>query len=162
MKYERFMSETDIEALIEPDPFERGTTRHAYRMKGDPNAIVKRSIRPRHYSNFLEWTIWLGSESHPQLEAVLGRCHCLSVTGEYLIMERLDDIGVEDYHLISDVPAWFNDKKPSAFGKRNGLVKIRDYGMVNFPDLLNRALVQPPAFALIAKTQGKIDSARKE
>src|SRR3546814_9769222 len=58
------MSEADIEMLIEAEPFAKGTARHAYRTKSDPNAIVKKSIQPRNYSNFLEWTIWLGSEPH--------------------------------------------------------------------------------------------------
>jgi hypothetical protein len=155
------MSDTDIEMLIEAEPFAKGTARHAYRMKSDPNAIVKKSIQPRNYSNFLEWTIWLGSEPHPQLENVLGRCHCLSVTGKYLIMERLDDIEKADYRLIRDVPAWCNDTKPSAFGKRDGVIKIRDYGMVHFSDLLNLSLVKPPAFALSARTQAVIDGSTR-
>jgi hypothetical protein len=152
-----FMSDTDIEMLIEAEPFARGTARHAYRMKSDPNAIVKKSVQPRNYSNFLKWTIWLGSEPHPQLKNVLGRCHCLSVTGKYLIMERLDDIEQADYRLIGDVPAWCDDTKPSAFGKRKGVIKIRDYGKVRYSDLLNQSLVKPPAFALSARTQALID-----
>ena len=148
MIYERAMSDADIEAMIEAEPFGRGTARVAYRLKNDPDCIVKKSIRPRHYSNILEWTIWLGAENHPELAGILGRCQCLSFSGQYLIMECLDDIYEEDYNLVPGVPVWFNDKKPSAFGKRNGVIKIRDYGLVSFDELLNRNLDRPPAFAL--------------
>lgn len=151
MIYERGMSDADIEAMIEAEPFASGTARVAYRLKNDSDAIVKKSIRPRHFSNIIEWAIWLGAENHPELAAILGRCHCLSVSGQYLVMERLDDISKEDYTLVPDVPVWFNDRKPSAFGKRDGVIKIRDYGLVSFDDLLNRDLVRPPAFAVNAQ-----------
>src|SRR3546814_17298974 len=76
-------------------------------------------------------------------------------------MERIDDIGKADYRLIRDVPACCNDTKPSAFGKRDGVIKIRDYGMVNFSDLLNQSLVEQPAFALNARMQAVIDESSR-
>lgn len=156
MIYEQVMSDADIEAMIEAEPFGSGTARVAHRLKNDPDSIVKKSIGPRHYSNILEWTIWLGAVRHPELAAILGCCHCLSVSGQYLIMERLDDIDEEDYKLVPDVPVWFNDRKPSAFGKRDGAIKVRDYGMVMFDELLNRNLDRPPAFALNARMAARL------
>ena len=150
--YDPCLPDGDIERMIEAEPFSKGTARHAYSLKSDPNAIVKKSIRSRNYSNILEWTIWLGAENHPELASVLGRCYCLSETGLYLIMERLDDIVKEDYALVPDIPAWCNDGKPDAFGKRDRVIKVRDYGMVRFDELLNRTKVKPPAFALNART----------
>lgn len=151
MIYEPIMPDAAIEAMIEAESFASGTARIVFRLKNDPNVIVKKSIGPRHYSNFVEWTIWLGAVNHPELAPILGRCHCLSTSGQYLIMERLDDINKNDYVMIPDVPVWFNDRKPDAFGKRDGVIKIRDYGMVSFDDLLNRDLVRPPAFAVNAQ-----------
>jgi len=155
------MSDADVEALIEPEPFAKGTARLAYRLKNDPEAIVKKSILPRNFSNILEWTIWLGVEHHDRLAMILGRCHCLSTTGLYLIMECLDDIGEDDYRLVPDIPVWCNDRKPSAFGKRNGQIKVRDYGMVHFDDLLNLNLGKPPAFAVNAQMSASLEASRR-
>lgn len=155
--YDRNLPDADIEAMMEAEPFGKGTARHAYRLRADPDAIVKKSVRYRNYSNILEWTIWLAAENHPEFASVIGRCHCLSETGQYLIMERLDDIAEEDYKLLPDIPAWCNDRKPDAFGKRDGLIKVRDYGMVRFDDLLNLTLVKPPAFALNARTNAFLE-----
>ena len=150
--YRPNMSDAVIEAMIEAEPFGMGSARHVYAITGDPDHVVKKSVQSRPSSNMLEWTIWLGARNQPELAKVLGRCECLSDTGRYLIMERLDDISPADYANVPDVPAWFNDRKPSAFGKRDGPIKIRDYGLVMYDDLLNAILVRPPAFALSART----------
>ena len=151
MIYQKTMLDAEIDAMIEEEPIGHGTARVAYCLKNDPNSIVKKSVGSRHYSNILEWSIWLAAADHPELRSILGQCHCLSESGKYLVMERLDDINAEDYKLIPDVPVWFNDRKPSAFGKSGGVIKIRDYGMITYGEFLNRQLTKPPAFAVEAR-----------
>ncbi len=160
MEYETNMADADIEQLIESEPFATGTSRYAYNLKTDPDAVVKKSVLPRHLCNVLEWIIWRGAEKHDNLARVLGRCHCLSNTGQYLIMERLDDIVQDDHQMVPDLPEWCNDLKPSSFGKRGGLIKVRDYGSVDFEVLLNRTLVHPPAFAVNARVSARLKGAK--
>ena len=146
------MSDHDVEGLIEATPFAKGSSREVYRVKEHADRVVKKAISGRPTSNMIEWFVWLGSADHPLLANVLGHCFALSESGRYLVMQRLDDIDQKDYPKIPDVPVWLNDLKPSAFGKRDGIIKVRDYGVLNYDRLLNQTLGAPPAFAMNART----------
>lgn len=152
------ISDDEVEALMEPTPFARGSSREVYRVKENADCVVKKAISARPTSNMIEWFVWLGSADHPPLANVLGRCFALSESGRYLVMERLDDIDKGDYSVIPDVPLWLNDLKPDAFGKRHGTIKVRDYGVLKYDKLLKRKLGRPPAFAMNARTALFLDN----
>ena len=154
--YPKLLSDDDVAAMIAPTPFGLGTSRHVYDVPSDPDVVVKRSLRPRNWGNIMEWTLWLGAEHVPSLASLLARCHCLSETGLFLVMERLDDLSPDDFAAMPDVPIWLDDKKPDTFGKRDGAIKVRDYGVVKFDTLLNAATTSPPAWAVNARAEAML------
>ncbi|ABQ66560.1 hypothetical protein Swit_0189 [Rhizorhabdus wittichii RW1] len=150
--YRAVMSDQDFEALIDAAPFATGSARVAYEVPSDADVVVKKSKGAFAAANLIEWFVWRSAETQNALQAVLGRCLAISESGAYLMMERLDDITKDDYADVPDVPTWFNDPKPNAFGKRNGAIKIRDYGLGRMERLVVPDLTFPPAFAVNART----------
>lgn len=147
------MPDTAFADLIAAEPFSSGTARVAFDVRGDPEVIVKKVIGTFPGSNMLEWFIWNSASQadDPAVSNLLGKCISISETGKYLMMERLADIDEGDYANIPNVPVWFNDPKPSAFGKNAQGIKIRDYGMTRIGELVATELVEPPAFAVNAR-----------
>jgi hypothetical protein len=91
---------------------------------------------------------------------LFGRCVAISQTGRFLIMERLDDLTADQLQLRPPVPAWFTDRKPSAWGAppNSHTVKIRDYGTLALSRCLPRAPLEPlPTATEIAGMRGLID-----
>lgn len=158
--YKPLMTDDEFATLIETEPFAKGTSRLVFCVPSDSSVIVKKSIHTFAFSNFLEWLIWRAASEGP-LERLLGRCISISESGLFLMMERLDDLEVSDYCEVPDVPGWFDDPKPSAFGKRDGTIKIRDYGHVHLDKLLATDLIQPPAFAVNARMAKFIQEMRR-
>lgn len=155
--YKRQMSDADFEALIAPSAFALGTARETFAVLTDASVVVKKALGPYPGSNFTEWLIWsAAAAARSDLADLLGACVSISETGRYLMMERLTDIGPEDYADVPDVPVWFNDRKPSAFGKNDSRVKIRDYGLVHLEHLLANETTFPPAFAINARTKRQL------
>jgi len=152
--YPQCMTDDQFALLLEERAFGFGTARHVFSVPTDPDVVVKKTVRPHPGSNMTEWLIWqAAAAAQKKLDGVLGRCISISESGTYLMMERLDDLNPSDYADIPDVPAWFNDPKPDAFGKRNGVIKIRDYGLVHLDKLISEATTHPPAFAVNARTK---------
>lgn len=150
--YEPLMPDADFARLIGTTPFGRGTARHAFDVLSDPDVIVKKAACDFPGSNMLEWFIWCSARQiGGRLQQVLGECIAISESGQYLMMERLDDLISDDYANVPDVPVWFNDPKPDAFGKRHGSIKIRDYGLVKMDELVVQHMSFPPAFAMAAR-----------
>ena len=152
LQYPPVMSDTAFQQIVAAQPFGSGTARIAYDVPSDGDVVVKKAIQAFPASNILEWTIWRSAAGNAALSKVLGACLAISESAQFLMMERLDDITKEDYADIPDVPVWFNDPKPIAFGKRHGVIKIRDYGLVRMDQLLVGELTFPPAFAMSART----------
>ncbi len=150
--YLPLMTDQQFIQLLDHSAFGKGAARHAFRVPTDPDVVVKKTVRPHPGSNMTEWLIWqAAAAAQNNLREVLGRCISISESGTYLMMERLDDLNPSDYADIPDVPTWFNDPKPDAFGKRNGVIKIRDYGLVHLDKLVSEATTHPPAFAVNAR-----------
>lgn len=148
------MTDSEIEALIAPTAFAAGTTRAAFAVPSDASVVVKKALRPYPGGNFTEWLIWsAAAAAQTSLVGLLGACFAISETGRYLIMERLTDIGLGDYADVPNVPVWFNDPKPSAFGTDGTRIKIRDYGLVHLDHLVSSETTFPPAFAMTARTK---------
>jgi len=155
--YPPLLADAAFAAMIAPEPFARGTARLVYDVPGDPDVVVKKSRQPFPGPNIMEWLIW-GSAAAAQgtLATILGRCIAISESRTWLMMERLDDLDPADHADIGDVPVWFNDRKPDAFGKRDGMIKIRDYGVVHRAHLVSCDMTRPPAFAIHARMQRRL------
>ena len=153
-KYKPLMSDAEFAKLIEGKYFAKGTARVAFNVLSDHDVVIKKARAFPPSSNFLEWFIWQSAlAQNGQLAKILGKCHAISKSGRYLMMEHLDDLTNDDYADVPDVPVWFNDPKPSAFGKRGGTIKIRDYGLVKMDQLVLTSLSHPPAFVMSARTE---------
>lgn len=140
------MPDAEIERHIDRDSgYVEGTTRRVFGVNGDPETIIKEA-KVFHLANMIEWIVWyslvkmgediVGNTTNTSLINSFGRCWAISTSGKYLVMERLYDLSPDDK--VPNTPVWLNDRKRSAFGRdRNGNVKVRDYGMVEFYSVLN-------------------------
>jgi hypothetical protein len=109
-------------------------------VNNDRAVVVKKAKRPFGGSNYVEWFIWQ-AVSETNLAPSFGRCIAISTTGRYLMMERLDNLLVDEVFLTPTLPDWVTDiKGREVFGKNlAGEVKIRDYGLVKIGDALAAA-----------------------
>jgi len=125
-----------------------GTGRRVYAVENCKSAVIKESKGPFHYSNFVEWIVWtalhemgeeiMGNEKNEDLKHRFAACLSISHSARFLMMERLEELDVTDTIPMQTFPMWLNDKKSNAFGKTaEGQVKVMDYGMINFYQVLN-------------------------
>jgi hypothetical protein len=104
-----------------------GSARVVTEYIGHPGLVIKVSFRPTFASNWKEWLLWNQIEDEQPLAAIFGKCVAMSVSGKYLVMERLDDLNTAQA-AQRFCPPWITDRKPSAFGlNAAGEVKLRDY-----------------------------------
>lgn len=125
-----------------------GTSRLVYPVKGRENVVIKESKGPFHHANFVEWTIWhsllkmgediLGNEPNEELRHRFATCFSISYSAKFIMMERLEKLEPPYHPTPGMFPEWLNDKKASAFGKTDtGQIKVMDYGLVDFYQVLN-------------------------
>jgi len=138
-----------LEDLIDfGDQVGKGTTRMVFSVKGAPDFVIKESYLPFHHGNFVEWTVWnavqkmaediVGHERNTKLRALFAETVAISQSAKFLLMERLGPLKDLDPNELKKFPHWLNDQKPSAFGfSKSGQIKVMDYAMVNFYDVLN-------------------------
>jgi hypothetical protein len=144
------VKDENLQNLVDlKDDVGRGSTREVFGVVGAPDLVIKRSHVPFHYSNFVEWTIWnavqgmtaddiMGHVPNPSLIKIFAKVLAISHSAEFLLMERLQPLSDTSAILHSKFPKWLSDKKPSAFGvAKDGEIKVMDYGMINFYDVLN-------------------------
>lgn len=148
--YEPNMSDEHFLSIIEGEAFAQGTRRTAHRVIGDPDVIVKQMRHPYPGSNFTEHLIWV-AVSETDLQSIFGRCLSISVSGKFLMMERLDDITKSDWADIPALPDWVTDPKPENFGILNSQIKVRDYDTLKFDRLIMLEPRLQPGFAANAK-----------
>lgn len=139
--------ESYFEALLDGAPIGKGTTREVYAVKARTDVVIKKTIQPFPEPNITEWMVWkalkkmeediLGNSPNPDLKNLFAACYEISDTGRYLMMERLAPFEATDKINAGTFPEWLNDKKPSAFGKTAGVIKVMDYAMINLYQLLN-------------------------
>jgi hypothetical protein len=145
----RIEPDTYFEDLIQGcDQVGEGTSRKVYGVRDRDDVVIKVQDSGLPQGNMIEWIVWsalcemgediMGTEPNPEIKSVFAECFKISVSGRYLMMERLDQIEKETPLKIQQFPDWLNDKKRSAFGlSSSGSVKVMDYGMVKFFDVLN-------------------------
>ena len=120
-----------------------GSSRIVYKYVGRDDLVIKVSIS----SNVANWTEFLIYSALNELDgaAIFGAIHAVSASGKYLVMERLDDLLSADLPKRPNYHAWMTDRKPSACGKTaDGVVKFRDYALVNVGSLLANSVRTPP------------------
>jgi|SRR6185312_2517586 len=117
----------------------KGTAREVFAVPSDPDVVIKklRGVFPG--SNMVEWYIWNWVQTTP-LANRFGKCLTISETAQYLFMERLNNLDTLDYADIPQMPIWLDDRKPDAFGKVNGVIKVRDYGLLKWDKLLSQTV----------------------
>ena len=72
-------------------------------------------------------------------ERVFGRCHAISSTGTYLMMERLNNLPEDIRKKLPKLPDWVRDARANNFGmNREGEIKVRDYANIDFRSALLR------------------------
>jgi hypothetical protein len=124
----------------------RGVTREVCEHATDPTKVVK-MIHKKHtpipMANFIEWIIWCSVRETP-LHEIFGECFDISESGDFLIMERLDDISKADWADVPRFPDWLNDRKQSAFGKNANGIKCRDYALLTLSELVVRTTFPVP------------------
>ncbi|CAN1544288.1 hypothetical protein MCEKH45_01929 [Methylophilaceae bacterium] len=129
------MSDSDCENLIDKQ-IGKGGSRTVYSIKENNLAVVKKININYIGANATEWFIW-NSIKNTKLKNKFGECFCVSESAQYLIMEFLKDISPDEFKQIKDsVPYWVGDNlKIGNFGKNLiGLVKVRDYAILNYED----------------------------
>lgn len=117
----------------------RSTARVAFEVQGHPNFVIKKALLPGAFSNRVEYLVWQQVADEPNLAAVLGACPAMSFSGDYLLMERLNDLSTSTHKAARRAPCWVTDRKPSNFGiNASGEVKMRDYAQLNLGEFLAR------------------------
>ena len=133
------MPDADCKKLIMQPQLGRGGARVVYAVNNDSDAVIKEVHLPFVGSNMMEWQLWCAVKDTP-FANLFGECLAISVTGRFLIMERLDDITKSDWPSTPTMPEWLNDLKPGNFGKNAaGHIKIRDYATVQLGPTLAAA-----------------------
>lgn len=114
-------------------PFASGEQRVVHDVVGYPEMVMK-VARYSHIANWHEYLICSSLENY-ETKFHIGKVASISASGRFLLMERLKDL---DRSLAGvAIPGWLNDVKVSNFGiSSEGVVKIRDYGMLKFGDEL--------------------------
>jgi hypothetical protein len=120
--YAPHMTDADFDKLVRRPSFANGSAREVYEVPSDTSVVVKRVRTAYPGSNMVEWFIWNAVKSS-SLVSIFGECFSISHTGQYLMMERLDDLAQIDYADVPKMPDWLNDRKPSAFGKAGTAIR---------------------------------------
>ncbi len=131
------------ERILGSTPFASGTSREVFEVADDPSVVIKRSKRAFPGANFAEWTIWNAVRT-TSLEEIFAEVLNISESGLFLMMVRLTPLSQADYADIPMLPVWLNDRKPNALGKLGSVVKVMDYGVLNYNCLLNPSLERTP------------------
>jgi hypothetical protein len=141
--------ETAEKLMIQP-AIGSGTSREVFAVDGDENLVIKKIKTDYHGPNMIEWIVWCAIRDTP-ISTLFGKCIQISKTGRYLLMERLGNLIQSEIADIPKIPSWVNDRKLDAFGKsESGVIKLRDYGMINFADLLSNPALEPPGIQINA------------
>lgn len=133
------VQDSQIVAVRGPQISKPGSVRTAFEMVGCPDCIIKQSRRPPHTSNRNEWLMWTELRNIRDAE-YMGICFAISMSGEYLIMERLRDLTDQDKQVPAKRPQWANDVQAGNFGvSPEGKVKLRDYGQLRLGFVLRHS-----------------------
>jgi len=117
----------------------RGSARDIFSYKDEPNWVIKQHRFQPHFSNMIEWIIWNQIKETESLKDIFGECAAMSVSGRYLVMEKLVDLTKVDGPQTLRYPSWLTDRKISNFGRSSsGIIKIRDFGQLVLGDTLAR------------------------
>ncbi|KVC86943.1 hypothetical protein [Burkholderia ubonensis] len=130
-------ADEDFEALLGQcgKPIGSGGTREAYAIPSHNDKVLKVCKVPGYATNWTEIVVYL----HVKDKSFFGCIHSWSRSGKFIVMERLDDIGVEEISGL-EAPNWWTDRKRSNVGRSiSGELKLRDYAALSIePGVLFR------------------------
>lgn len=153
MSYLKPISDSVCENLLCSEPIGSGSSRKVFLAKDDPSVVIKKASNGNPGTNFTEWFIW-NAVKDTDLENLFGECLTISETGNFLIMEILNDIAHEDYKMIPELPIWIQDVQPTNIGKdKLGRYKIRDYAMVRIGEVLAKARREKAGWSIKSTTE---------
>lgn len=133
--------ENALGALLSNSGQSRDVYNHAY----DSDKVIKKW---KNYSetemgcsanNWLEWQIWCHLKG-TEFESRFAKCHEISQSGLYLVMQKLDVCGIDDQKEVDaiDWPSFLNDIIAFNFGRtENGDIQCLDYSSVRQGHYLN-------------------------
>ena len=101
----------------------RGTTRDVFEILEHADKVLKVMTRPSSYSNWAEVVVYHAATD----KSFFAEVHSWSLTGKFLVMERLDPVALKDM-VGHQTPRFVNDRKPSNFGRdKSGKIKLLDF-----------------------------------
>jgi hypothetical protein len=131
------LSDAEFEKLL-GEPLNSGGARIAFDLPSKRDAVVKKVHVGFVGTNIIEWIVW-NAVQESKWEIMFGRCHAISPTGTYLMMERLNDLPADKRKKLPKLPDWVRDAWPNNFGiNRDGEIKMRDYANIDFRSALLR------------------------
>lgn len=141
------MTDQDLEQVVGELLSDMGNSRDVYEHLNNPNLVIKKW---KNYSenclgcsstNWLEWQIWCNVKD-TEYGKHFAKCHQISQSGLYLVMERLDVCTLKDQQQVDaiDWPVFLNDVLAFNFGRdKNGVIKCLDYSSTRDGYFLNLA-----------------------
>jgi hypothetical protein len=131
------MPNAEFEKLVGA-PLNSGGARTGFDVPSNPDVVVKKVHIGFVGANVTEWIVWNALRGS-KWETVFGRCHAISPTGTYLMMERLNNLPENMRKKLPKLPDWVRDARANNFGiNRDGEIKIRDYANIDFRSALLR------------------------
>jgi hypothetical protein len=106
-----------------------GTTRDVYELPGHPDKVLKVCHGKSNGPNWIEAMVYHHAGKYKD---DLAEIHSFSLSGKYLVMERLrTGVKADDLNAVRpSFPPFFNDRKPSNYGwDANGKLKMLDYAL---------------------------------
>jgi len=131
-------ADDEFEVLI-GEAIGSGGARDVFEVKDNPGAVIKKAKPGRIGSNFAENFVW-NAVRKTKYGKLFGRILAASPTGNYLMMERLNDFDRDEVKSTPTLPDFVRDCWINNFGRNSsGEIKIRDYGQFDFTDIVNNA-----------------------
>jgi len=131
------MPDAEFEKMLGA-PLNSGGARTGFDVPSNPDVVVKKVHGGFVGANVIEWIVW-NAVRETEWERVFGRCHAISSTGTYLMMERLNNLPEDIRKKLPKLPDWVRDARANNFGmNREGEIKVRDYANIDFRSALLR------------------------
>lgn len=143
-EFESLLGDANSPARQPPNLLGTGTRRQVYAYPADGDWVIKECRHADYRQNWTEWLMWEQiKDEEPvrgrqHLRSIFAECRAISVTGRYLVMDRLAMLTVADKPDRPDRPLWTTDPKwTSCLGRSHaGAVKYLDYGLVKLGAIL--------------------------
>lgn len=103
----------------------RGSLRDVYRLKFNPDLVIKIERNPIHRHNIQEYLFWQEWKHAKSIRKWLAPIEYISPCGTYLIQRYAEPLPRK--YTLPKIPKWVADVKPANFGLINGKLVVVDY-----------------------------------